>query len=344
MAVACITTTPSLMFSYEFQFLEFSADCHAVRIAICDEDDTVFSGEYIPDKAGEVKLYDLNEIVDSYIGTAPSAVLKLVCTDLQSNQSVSYSTTVLRSSVSYNCTAEEFVKTHFLTSSSSIRYTAMGRYECLSFYALTSQIVNVDISVEKDGALYLVQKTLVEACSVGMNMVNVSPSSFIVNGTIIDYTVKCGSRSQRYVVVPEIDADPAIAYRNRFNVWDTYYFTGTKESDPQFDRAQAWINGQYLTYSVKEVLQFKAMTGIVPLGGEEYLHDIARSPEIRLLDAQGAMRDLLTVMECDIKAVNDDDALNRYTITYRHADKVSAKSFAPVATRIFDDSFDNSYE
>ena len=353
MSVICISSIRNIMFSYEFQFLEFSADCESAGISLSDSGGNVFfQGSYVPDETGTITLYDINEIVDSFIGNATKADIRLKCTDLASGLVYSYSTTVLRSSVAYNITASDFLSSHFLTSSDDIRYTSANRYEYLNLFTTIHEAVTADvIGLDSGGDILRQSYTIVPVGSYLPNDVlgvDVSPAQFLGDysdfSQILEYTVRCGNRKQRYIVKPDETSDPAIAYRNRFNVSDTYYFSGTKESDPQIDRSQARINGQYLTYDVKEVMQFKAMTGIAVPGMEEYLHDIARSPEVRLLDSSGAMRDLLTVMDCDLKAVNDDNALNRFTVTYRHADKVSAKSFAPVTTRIFDNSFDKSYE
>ncbi len=343
MAVAILTNINPISFSYEFQYLEFSTDSPEVYVALSSDGNELLSGTYVPDSAGLIKIYDLNEVIDNHIGNAPFVELSLYLCDADGNDTFAVST-ILRSSVAYNTTAAEFVSSYFLTSHTGTRYTAQGRYECLNFFATEQSPVTVEYWHDAGNGIAKKTKTLMTQCDQGINMIDVSLHKIAGYDAVLEYTVKCGARSQRYVVSKAFPADPAVAYRNRFNVWDTFYFTGTKESDPQFERSQAWVNGQYLTYNVKEVMQFKAMTGILPEGAEEYLHDIARSPEIRLLDSRGAMRDLLTVMDCDLKAVNDDNALNRLTITYRHADKVSAKSFAPVSTRIFDNSFDNSYE
>lgn len=353
MPVLCISSINAIMFSYEFQFLEFSADCTHVDIRLKDSaGNAFFEGSYVPDSAGKVTLYDVNEIIDAFIGNAPSAGIRMDCVDVAAETTQAYTATVLRSSVAYNMTASQFLSSRFMTSDAAPRHTAPDRYECLNFYATAAEPVTAEVVRRSiTGGITKETRTLRNGdYAIGsVILIDVSPVKFASNligypDDILEYTVKCGSRKQRYIVKGVEAADPAIAYRNRFNVWDTFYFTGTKESDPQFERSQAWINGQYITYDVKEVMQFKAMTGILVPGMEEYLHDIVRSPEVRLLDSSGAMRDLLTVMDCDLKAVNDDNALNRFAVTYRHADKVSAKSFAPVAARIFDNSFDDTYE
>lgn len=343
MATKILTSISAVMFSYELQMVEISTSEAAVAVTFASGDEVLLQETYVPGRSGTVTLYDLNAVADAFIGNAPMADFSITAGD------ASATFRVLRSSVAYDTTAAAFLPAHFLTSADAVRFTSHGRYECLNFYATAAAPVTAECVFWNDetGGVEFKSVTVRAAdYAVGSVVtVDVSPNKFgIEDRTLMEYTVRCGERSQRYRVEAAVAADPAIAFRNRFNVWDTYYFTGTKESDPQFERSQSWINGQYLTYKVQEVMQYKAMTAPVPVGLEGYIEDIARSPEIRLLDRHGAMRDLLTVVDEDVKAANDDSALNVFSVTYRHADRVSAKSFLYPQARIFDDSFDESYE
>ncbi len=350
MATQLITAIRPVMFSYELQCVEISTTEKTVRFRLLHGTDTLLSEDYAPDSQGRITLYDLNELVEAVIGNAPKGAFAVA---LGSAAVVEFE--VLRCSVGMDCTAEEFLDTRFMTSGTDTRTTAPGRYELLNFYEReTAHEVDVMrvLRNRATGEITRESACLVPAgaYSPGTVMsVEVSPDYILAQGDtqayeLVEYTVVCGNRKQRYRVTAAAAADPSVIYRNRFNVWDTYHFAGTLESDPQFERSQAWMNGQYVTYRTQEVMQFKAMTEPVPLGFECYVQDVARSPEIHRLDAAGASRELLTVTDCEIKTVNDDDALNVYTLTYRFADKVSAKAFTGARHRVFDDTFDNSYE
>lgn len=339
------------MFSYELQCIEISTTESSVQFRLICGSDSLIKETYVPDRYGKILLYDLNELVDAAIGNAPSAVFAIA---LGSNIVSTF--TVLRCSVAMDTTATQFVQKHFLTSGSAMRTTAPGRYEVISFYESsdTKSAVTVIQTMRSyvTGVISTTTRTLLAAADYTAGTivsVDVSPYKIehlddYVTDELLEYTVCCGDRSQRYRVTAPAPADPSVVFRNRFNVWDTYHFAGTKESDPQFDHSQMWLNGQYVTYRTQEVMQYKAMTHPVPLGLECYIEDLARSPEIHRLDDTGATRELLTVLDCDLKATNDDDALNVFTVTYRIADKISAKSFAGTQARIFDNTFDNSYE
>lgn len=340
------------MFSYELQFIEISTSETSVPFRLLNGSEALLSERYVPDKNGRILLYDLNDMIESAIGDAPRARFAIYL-----GNAIVSTFDVLRCSVAMDGTAEEFLGAHFLTSGTGMRTTAPGRYELLNFVEPGEVKSPVTVtrtlrSLSSKRMIYTSAFTLLAADDYDVGTivtVDVSPDFIfkfdgLTDYELLEYTVSCGARSQRYRVTEPVPADPSVIYRNRFNVWDTYHFAGTKESDPQFERSQMWINGQYVTYRTQEVLQYKAMTHPVPLGMECYVEDIARSAEVHRMDETGAARELLTVLDCDIKAVNDDDALNVFTLTYRYADKISAKSFTGARHRVFDNTFDNSYE
>lgn len=143
---------------------------------------------------------------------------------------------------------------------------------------------------------------------------------------------------------PAIEAEPSMIFRNRFFVWETVHFEGTRSSAPSYTREAAWINGQYVNYDIEEVKSYTAMTAPLPLGAEEVIEDLARSRTVHLLDSTGAARDLVTVTEVDAKATNDINALNVLSVTYRLADRITAKSYLGARAKIFDNTYDTSYE
>lgn len=336
------------MFSYEFQRIQVSTDETSVDIAITDTSGVALISErYFPDAEGMVTLYDIDKVLDAFIGIAPFGDIQVVL-----DSTVAASVRVFRCSVATDMTASQFTNTRFFVSSDAPRKTAPGRYEVLNWYQGEALAVNasyVAYDESKPGKLLKGTVQLKGGLPVfvgSMVNVNVSPERvFSEPERLLQYTVTCGQRSQTYIVDSrEAAADPAVIFRNRFNVWDTYYFSGTKTTDPQFDREMAWINGQYINYRTSEVMQYKAMTP--PIGPEDVaaIEDIVRSPELHLLKPDGSTGDLITILDADIAADNKDNSLMRLTVTYRRADRISAKSFAYPSGKIFDNTYDNSYE
>ena len=336
------------MFSYEFQQLQVSTDEESVDIALTDSSGVALISEtYYPDAEGAVTLYDLDKVIDAFIGIAPFDDFRVVL-----DGAVAASVRVFRCSVATDLTASQFVRSRFFLSSDTPRVTSPGRYEVLYWYqsealAVTASYVAYDESqpgkllkgsVQLKGGLPVLVGSLVS--------VNVSPERIFASPErLLKYTVTCGQRSQTYIVdARSVPADPAVIFRNRYNVWDTYYFTGTKTTDPQFDREMAWINGQYINYKTSEMMQYKAMTP--PVGPDDVvaIEDLVRSPELHLLKPDGSTGDLITILDADIAADNKDNSLMRLTVTYRRAARISAKSFAYPSAKIFDTTYDDSFE
>ena len=332
------------MFSYEFQRLDFSTDQAEMSVVLkSTSDDTLLAESYTPDRYGSITLWDLDTEINAYIGDAPYASFTLTV-----DSALMATIKVLRSSVAYNLPAADFCASHFLTSWEGVRRTSVGRYECLSFYADSVAAVTAAVVwMTSAGAVRETVTVRAADYSAGsVVMVDVSPSKFVRAGrTLAGYRIICGGRSVNYRVdYPAIEAEPSMIFRNRFHVWETVHFEGSMSSEPAYTREAAWINGQYVNYDIEEVKSFTARTAPMPLGAEGLIEDLARSKRVHILDSTGAARDLVTVTDVDAKATNDINALNVFSVTYRLADRVTAKSFIASSARIFDNSFDNSYE
>lgn len=333
------------MFSYEFRRLDFSTDQAEMSVLLqSTSGDVLLSESYNPDRYGDITLWDLDTEINAYIGDAPYASFTLTI-DGQLMATI----TVLRAAVAYDVTASEFCAGHFLTAWEGVRRTSTGRYECLSFYA--SSVVPVTASVswmDASGSLIRETVTVRAADYVAGNviMIDVSPARFVRQGrTLAGYRIECGARSMTYRVdYPAIEAEPSMIFKNRFHVWETFHFEGTKSSAPSYTREAAWINGQYVNYDIEEVKSYTAMTAPLPIGAEGIIEDLARSRTVHILDSTGAARDLVTVTDVDAKAVNDINALNVLSVTYRLADRIATKSFLGSRAKIFDNTYDQSYE
>lgn len=333
------------MFSYEFKRLDFSTDQAEMSVLLKSASgDVLLSESYNPDRYCNITLWDLDTEVSAYIGDAPYASFTLTV-----DGNLMATIKVLRCNVAYDVSAETFCNGHFLTAWEGVRRTSVGRYECLSFYA--SSVVAVTATVSwMDASGGLIRETVtVRAADYAAGtvvMVDVSPGRFVRSGrTLAGYRIDCGARSVRYRVdYPAIEAEPSMIFRNRFFVWETVHFEGTRSSAPNYTREAAWINGQYVNYDIEEVKSYTAMTAPLPLGAEEVIEDLARSRTVHLLDSTGAARDLVTVTEVDAKATNDINALNVLSVTYRLADRITAKSYLGARAKIFDNTYDTSYE
>lgn len=304
-----------------------------------------FSTKYIPDSEGNVTVLSLHKLLEPEI--ADDAVGRFIF--MVDGDAVADAVTVIRCTVHISEPAERFVNDFFLTASSRERDTAPRRRECLTAYCLEATPVTVTATYLTDDNRLVRREFNIPASSVngdGLYSVDVSPRKFADDsGRLVAFRVKCGRRKMNYRVVENPPAsDPVMIFRNCFNAWDTVYLCGAKETDPQITRSTAMINGQFSCYQVEEFTQYTARSGPLRESGVETVRDLARSRTVFLLERDGSAGNRVTVTDASVKATNENTGMPDFSITYRLADIPGGHVDVYRRPRIFDRTFDNTYE
>lgn len=86
------------------------------------------------------------------------------------------------------------------------------------------------------------------------------------------------------------------------------------------------------------------MTGPLRQGAEDRVMDLVRSKEVYLLNPDGSTGERLVVTDCDVKHSNEPSELPDLTVTFRYASTISGHVKATQKPRVFDNSFDSTYE
>ncbi|MCM1356900.1 MAG: hypothetical protein NC212_10915 [Staphylococcus sp.] len=345
MAVKLLTPIKPLMFTSAFLELVFEADRTETRFVLLNSSGiVVLDTVYYPALNGNVTVYGLNRLLDDAIGDD-------ICGDFTIKiDSVAVATfKAFRCSVAMESSADDFLTSSFMTAVSAERDTAVGRHECLSVYNPESLPMNVLASyVSYSGSIETKTFSLSAAdSSNGVYCYDVSPIKFndFTIGELVALTVSCGARRQRYrVLMDPPQHDPAIIFRNMFGCWETIFLCGVKETDVAFTRSAAMINGRFLNYDLDEVITYKASTGPMRYGSDRLARDLARSKAVYILRHDGTPGDRLTITDCDVKTDNADDTIQSFSFTYRKASLISTDFQSPAPYRIFDNTFDLSYE
>ena len=132
-------------------------------------------------------------------------------------------------------------------------------------------------------------------------------------------------------------------FTNSFGCQETFYCTGTHEVDPQFSRSASLIGGKYRNYLIEENRVFSANTGILNVPMSMWADELFRSREVYLFEDNIPGKEI-TITESDSKRTNDYDAMYIYTFKYRYAQRNHNILHLPKAGRIFDFTFDNTFE
>ena len=322
------------MFSSALRVIAISSNTTVVFNISCN-DTVLFSNIYTPDESNNVYVYNIDKIIcDAITGTHASFVFSV--------GGVEKNVLVVRCNTLVDIPASEFIKKHFLTPLMSTRSTSFYRKECLSLIAETSTSVDALVTYFKNGELNTITKHLTDVTN--FSTIDVSPSLFLDEhkGQLVHYCIKAGQRTQEYDVVPNNPDAISVIYRNSFHAFDTFHFNGLITTEFEHTRSNAVVGGRLMPYDIKQTQLFKANTGVIPSGMEVLPYELCRSMEIYLLE-DDTFGDEITITDVEIKHENAPNTLADFAITYRRADSFTTKIKTPKPVKLFDSSFDGSF-
>ena len=290
---------------------------------------------------GVITLSDLGELLEPY------ARKQLVCSVTISAGNTTATITVLYSMADVGIGAEEFYTGYFLSILMGTKVTAAGRRELLWYYGSGAASVTAEYA---DGSTGSFTPTVVGGSS-SYTCIDVSPDNFVTqNKQLTAYTVTAGSRSQRFEMdFSEPDCAPILEFYNSFGVWEYIYCTGTHQVSPEYKRSSARI-GRYLrNYKIEETRTFKADTGILNTAMANWADDLFRSDEVYVVNVvngqvvshDGGKEVVITDSKSDNS--NDDDQMPRFTFSYQYAQRIHNVLQMNRVGRIFDNTFDHTF-
>lgn len=331
----------------------------SVTVTKSGDSQEIFKEDMYPDANDEIRLTDIDRLIERFAAQWLVFSLSVDITEqnvttgtdgeeiISATTSGSVSTTVIscRANV-LNLTAQQFCDSHFLTLLDGTRQTVEGFLEylyyvgsgspsCKAYYTDgTSRSFSVDVLRSTD---YV--------------MLDASPVNFLTSGKqLYRYVITAGSRSQEYQVVNDYDPDiaPALLFFNSFGVQELAYCMGEHEQVASFNRKQTRIGREKVSYNVEETKRFKADTGILTFPMAEWWNDVLRSKDIRVLPIQNGgvvVGEGLPVVIVSEKSElsNTPDHLPRITFEYEYADRNHNILDLRREGRIFDNTFDNTF-
>lgn len=311
---------------------------NTLRVTVSLNGVTVLSETYYRDSSHRVILYDLDRLLIDH-NLAGSRLYDLVIT--AGGQSFSASVFYCRCLIEGN--VDSFLRKRFLTSSAERKRIYPGNAEYLSFYNPDNEEFFVELRYF-NGSVFTVWDELSPVN--GFQTLNLNPDRWKRDDArLIGFDVHCGERHRSYVVdLNEPEADPAVVYNNCFGMRETFYFRGIKETVPSVTRSTAIVGGDVELYNIDKVITHKVNTGFLRQADLEAALDMAESDDVRLLLDNGASGARIIFTDSDLKYQNALNSIRDLSFTYRLARRTELARSAPEKVRIFDNSFDNSYE
>lgn len=351
-----LTSFQAQMFSASLPDINISTEASRVAVAITFASEEIYNETLYPDTNDEIYIADIAKLVEPYakkslVGTLTIQMTdQTVTTDSDGNETATNGQTqTLTTELTYCAAlisedAATFLAAHFLTLLIGAKTTALGRIEYLHYVGTDAATVTAYYS-DNSSQAFTAEKT---GGNDNYSTIEVSPSLFTAEGkTLVSYTVNAGSRTQEFVIdFNAPDAAPVLLFNNSFGCQDIIYCTGTHTVAPEFTFSSAYIDSTMQNYDIKETRTFKADTGVLTFPMAQWLNDLFRSDTVQLLnfnntEAQPGQYVVLT----DVKAEysNDHDALPRFTFSYRYAKRNQNILDLDRAGRIFDNTFDYTF-
>lgn len=330
------------MFSSELTDFTFKASGETEFGFLCGED-ILLHETYVPDADGMIKIRDLDELLEPYL-------IKNLMEECSYYISDGYDAKAGKIKVQY-CKAEigmdagQFLKTHFLTRLMGDKVTAMNRREYLHLICTENTPVTAHIRYKENGVVKEQTKTLLTISVLNsVQTIDVSPS--VINEPekeFLGYTIKAGERKQTYLINRTSPrTEPDIIFTNSFGCQEIIYCQGTFQLEAEYERSQAIIDGKFKNYLIDENRKYKANTGVLTTDMANWMEDMFRSTEVYLFDG-GAIGKEITLTDSKCIRSNDPDELPSFNFEYRYSQKNHNIMYMRKAGRIFDETFDRTF-
>lgn len=347
-------------FSSSLKDVVFSTRCHHARVTVglryAETEGTVFDETLYPDTAGTISLTSLSEMLEPYLrarlnvrmtvtmaeyvdedDTAPSAVVSTDECD------------VLFAMVDVGEDAAAFVASHFLTTLNGPKMTAPGCEERVYAYG-TEEVSVTACFLGDDGSMGWPKVTVTAAgVSDAISAFFVGPDAVQalmpeVGGRLIRYEVRAGERCQEFVMAGRpVAPAPSLAFINSFGCIEFLHCYGVHQKDSSYTRSSARIRGRLRNYKVVEERVFKAGTGWLSAPMADWADELFRSQEVYVwLDGRPGREVVLTDSKSVIR--NDDDDMPAFEFSYVYAQRIHNVMQRSHAGRIFDNTFDHTFE
>lgn len=350
------TSFASQVFTSTIPPLALLTDETRVHVVIRIDTDEVYNEYLYPDSDGNIEILDMPGLVTPHVRHRLVADMEVelqeqhVTTgedgeeDVDDMDFLRMSTKLIYCAALVDVEAEAFCRNNFLTLLQGKKITSLGRLEYLHY--IGSEEATVTASYDDSTSATFT------AAKVGGNdnysTVDVSPSNFASEGkTLCAFTVYAGQRKQQFELdLANPDVAPVLLFTNSFGCQEIAYCLGTHTVSPEFKFSAAYIGVNKKNYEIEETRTFKADTGVLTYPMAFWLNDLFRSDEVQLLNFKdGEPEPGKMVVITDVKAEYDNnlDTLPRFTFSYEYAQKNHNVLDTARAGRIFDNTFDHTF-
>ncbi len=344
-----------MVFSSSVPAVTVATDETRVHVVITVAAETVYDEYLYPNSGGKVEIEDLSDMVSAYVRRSLVAELKVELqeervTEADGTESVEKLDYVAMTTQAVYCAAiveqdaATFCGKYFLSVLQGKRETSLGRLEYLHYIGTEEAYVAARYT---DGSMENFTPEKV-AGNAYYTTIDVSPAKFKAEGkTLCYYGVYAGRREQQFELdLDNPDVAPVLLFMNSFGCQEIAYCLGTHTVSPEFKFSAAYVGVNKKNYGIEEVRTFKADTGVMTFPMAFWFNDLFRSDEVQLLnfvDGQPVPGKMVVITDVKAEYDNNHDTLPRFTFSYEYAQRNHNVLDAPRAGRVFDNTFDNTF-
>lgn len=164
----------------------------------------------------------------------------------------------------------------------------------------------------------------------------------------IRFWVQAGQRKFRFSIdLDEPDCAPILVFENSFGCDELLYCTGTHTVAPTYKRSQGYIGKYNRNYEIAETRTFKADTGFLTFAMANWADELFRSKSIHVVNFKDGHPNVgkeVIVTDSKSEYNNNDESMPRFTFSYQYAQRNHNVFETLRSGRIFDNTFDNTFE
>ena len=313
--------------------------CNGNRVNLLEE--TMY-----PSIDRSITISDISSLVEPYAREYLQVQLECSFTDTAGSSSIS-PVTILYSMADVDTTASDFTQNHFLSILDGEKLTALGRAERIHAYGVDTVTVQADVRLSTGQWNTLSAELHAMDHDGSVYHFDVSPDNVAallgLSGTLLSYTIEAGSRHQDFRVVEDlVPPAPSLLFINSFGFEELLHCVGTHKKDSKYDRKQARIKGRLKNYRITEERQFGANTGWLNEAMADWADDLFRSESVFLWVNGNPGREVV-LSDSKSEITNEDDNMPAFEFTYTYAQRIHNVMQSGRVGRIFDNTFDRTF-
>lgn len=349
MSTSLVTPIKNISFMSDIGRIILTSSDPTVSVQISVSGQTIIDEAYVPDRNGTIRILEIGNAIKGHLSGIVQGDMVLSYTSAGAKQTVN--SKLLYCDVEIADDTPTWLKKHFLTLATAKQIGSQW-HEWISLYN-QAQVTLSLIFTYSDGTSET--KNVYSSSETNrIHTIDITPSKHQNQSKkVVAMTARATEGSEVRTLIYGVMQDyrpaaPRLIFRNSFGVEETFYCVGEHELKPTYETTNAVVEGELKELDIQETKMFTANTGALTTTMSNWADDIFRSPSIHILcvDNSGAVYRGKEIAIVSRKAdrSNDDAFIASYSFEYRYAQRNHNIFDEAKAGRIFDNTFDTTYD